>query len=231
MKGKSFILIIIMVLFTMANFFIPVFGQDIDVYSMDNTELTTLLLQIMQRLDQSGEAAETPEPMPTATLTPVPVPTDTPQPELSDDRAELEALLIAIMQKLEQSEETGTASEKPAGTIVPVNDPGEESVNSIWENKKLIIERLPSYMFIQPTKEVKPEKPDSGGIKDGGGTPGGGKPGNTPEPTPYRYEYYEEYEPPVEYEPPIEWYEPPVEWYEPPVEWYEPSEEWIEYVP
>ena len=89
--------------------FVSVSAQDVD--NMSNEQLTALLLQIMQRLDVSGEAAETPEP----TATPTPEPTKIPEPELSDDSAELEALLTAIMQKLQQEEE-----QKPAPVNVPV---------------------------------------------------------------------------------------------------------------
>ncbi len=163
MKGKFFIPVLLMALVMMAIFFVPVSGQEIDVDNMDNTELTTLLLQIMQRLDQSGKTAEMPEP----TATPTPEPTKTPQPELSDDKAELEALMLAIMQKLQQEEGTETAPKTPAGTMVPVSEAEDEPENSIWENKKLIIEGLPGYMFIQPTKEPKSEKTTSGDMTNG----------------------------------------------------------------
>ena len=157
---RSLFLILLAVLVMIMGSFAYVSAQDVD--NMSNAELTTLLLQIMQRLDGSGEAAETPEP----TATPTPEPTKTPQPELSEDKAELEALMIAIMQKLQQ-EEPGNASEKSAGVPIPAGDPGEEAENSIWEDKKLIIEALPGYMFIQPTNpEPEPES----------------KPNNTPTP-------------------------------------------------
>ena len=79
--------------------------------------------------------------------------------------AELEVLLMAIMQKLQQEEKTAAAPVSPAGTLVPVIDPESEPEYSIWENKKLQIESLPSYMFIQPTQAPKPEKPEHGGSK------------------------------------------------------------------
>ena len=141
---KSIILILSMVLVMIMGSFAYVSAQDVD--NMSNEQLTTLLLQIMQKLEQSEETPETPEPTPTAK----PVPTEIPELKLSDDKAELDALLMAIMQKLQLGENTGTAPQKPAGTMVPVSD---EPENDIWENKKLIIEGLPSYMFIQPTKE------------------------------------------------------------------------------
>ena len=178
MRNKNLFLILFLAVLMLMVSMVSVSAQNVD--NMSNEELTTLLLQIMQKLEQSDEEAETPEPTPT----PTPVPTEIPQPELSDDNAELEALLMAIMQKLQQEENTGTASEKPGGTPVPVSFPEEEE-NSIWDNKKLIIEGLPSYMFIQPTQAPKPEKHTPGG----GGNPGGGNPSVTPEPTPFDKEW------------------------------------------
>ena len=154
MRNKNLFLILFLAVLMLMASMVSVSAQNVD--NMSNEELTTLLLQIMQKLEQSEEETETPKP----------TPTPTPAPELSDDKAELEALLTAIMQKLQQEENAGTATQKPAGTMVPVND---EPENEIWENKKLIIEGLPSYMFIQPTQPVKPEP-------DGGGNPGGGNP-------------------------------------------------------
>lgn len=143
---RSLFLILFAVLVMVMESFTYVSAQDVD--NMSNEQLTELLLQIMQRLDQSGEAAEMPEPTPEPTSTATPVPTEIPEPELSDDRAELDALLTAIMQKLQQEDE-----QKPAPVSVP-----EEEANSIWEDKKLIIEALPGHMFIQPTQPVKPER-------------------------------------------------------------------------
>ena len=169
MRNKRVFLIIFCVVMMLGFSIALVSAQDVD--NMSNEELTTLLLQIMQKLDQKEEPAETPEPTPT----PTPEPTKAPVPELSDDKAELEALLTAIMQKLDQKEGTETAPEKPAGTMVPAVDMAEKDENSIWDDKKLIIEGLPEYMFIQPTEAPKPEKPAP---KDGnpGGDPGGGDP-------------------------------------------------------
>ena len=147
---KKTFLIIFAALLMLTVFIASVSAQDVD--NMSNEELATLLLQIMQKLDESGKVTETPAPTPT----PVPTPTSTPQPELPSDDAELEALLAAIMQKLQQGEDPEAEKpETPAGTMVPVSDIEEEPENSIWENKKLIIEGLPSYMFIQPTREPK----------------------------------------------------------------------------
>ena len=151
---------IIFTILTVMLFFSTVSAQEINVDSMDNEQLATLLLQIMQKLDQKEEAVVSPEP--TAT----PVPTNTPWPELNDDRADLEALLTAVTQKLKQGEEPETAPETPSETRFPAYDPEDEPENSIWENKKLIIEALPGYMFIQPTKASKPEPDDGSNITD-----------------------------------------------------------------
>ena len=161
MNKKSSFLIFFTVLAMLSFIIVSVSAQEIDVDSMDNAELMTLLHTIIQKLDQAEEAAATPEPTPTLT----PVPAEIPQPELSDDTAELEALLMAIMQKLQQEKKTAAAPVSPAGTLVPVIDPESEPEYSIWENKKLQIESLPSYMFIQPTQAPKPEKPEHGGSK------------------------------------------------------------------
>ena len=171
---KSIILILSMVLVMIMGSFAYVSAQDVD--NMSKEELTTLLLQIMQRLDGAGEAAEMPEP----TATPTPEPTKTLQPELGDDPAELEALLMAIMQKLQQ-EEPDDVPEKSAGVSIPAGDPGEEAVNSIWEDKKLIIEALPGYMFIQPTKEPISEPVPDNNSRDNSG---GKDPVPSSEPTP-----------------------------------------------
>ena len=152
MRNKR-IFIILFVVMMMTFSIISVSAQDVD--NMSNEQLTALLMAIMQRLDGSGEAAEMPEP----TATPTPEPTKTPRPELSDDRAELEALMMAIMQKLQQDD----VPENSAGVSISAGAPEEEAENSIWEDKKLIIEALPGYMFIQPTNpEPEPEnKPNN----------------------------------------------------------------------
>jgi hypothetical protein len=75
------------------------------------------------------------------------------------DNAQLLMLLQNIMQKLEQEDQTPEAT-----AIPPLTD---ARTFQVYQNKKLIIESLPSYYFVNPT-EV-PEDP---------GKPG--KPGNTP---------------------------------------------------
>ena len=87
---------------------------------------------------------------------------------------ELLLLLQSIMQKLEQDE---TASPEPTPGPVAVQEP-EVRLFRIYDNKKLIVEALPEYMFIQPTEAPKPEKKapnkenNGGGSKDDHGDPG-----------------------------------------------------------
>ena len=163
MSNKNLFLILFLAIVMLMASMVSVSAQNVD--NMSNEELTTLLLQIMQKLEQSEEDAEIPDPIHTAT----PVPTEI--PELSDDRAELEALLTVIMQKL-QLEEPDVVSEKYAGVSVSAGEPEVKAENSIWENKKLIIEALPGYMFIQPTRPVQSESET------------GPQPDNRTEPTP-----------------------------------------------
>ena len=125
MSNKNLFLILFLAIVMLMASMVSVSAQNVD--NMSNEELTTLLLQIMQKLEQSEEEAATPEPTPT----PTPVPTEIPEPELSDDKAELEALLMAIMQKLQQ-EEPNDVPDKSAGVSISAGDPGEEAVNSIW---------------------------------------------------------------------------------------------------
>ena len=71
---------------------------------------------------------------------------------------ELLLLLQSIMQKLEQDE---TPSSEPTPGPVAVKDPETEPEVRLfrtYDNKKLIVEALPEYMFIQPTEAPKPEK-------------------------------------------------------------------------
>ncbi len=93
---------------------------------------------------------------------------DTDLDSMTDEQ--LMTLLRAIMQKLEErqpSAETPEITEPdPAGTPLAGNDP-EAALKGkafrIYDNKKLIIEGLPSYMFVRPEEnEEEPEKPVPG---------------------------------------------------------------------
>ena len=79
------------------------------------------------------------------------------------DNEQLKALLMQILTKLQQEEEPETEiSETPAPTAAPVRAADPEAIEeviqiTIYENKKLIVEALPGYMFIQPTQEPIPD--------------------------------------------------------------------------
>lgn len=74
------------------------------------------------------------------------------------DNAELLALLQAILQKLEVDETEEKTAEEPAPAAAPDSDPvGFET----YENKKITVEPLPAYMFIQkPTGGSKDDASD-----------------------------------------------------------------------
>ena len=163
---------IFLILTVLPVFAVSVFSahaQEINVDSLDNEQLATLLLQIMQQLEQTGEAAETPEPTPT----PTPEPAKAALPELSDDKAELEALLKAIMQKLQEDQEETAATAEASASETEPEPAGDPPSFTIYENKKLIIEKLPEYMFIQPTEPPKPEKKKPDSPKDSSNPTGG----------------------------------------------------------
>ena len=79
------------------------------------------------------------------------------------DNEQLTALLMQILTKLQQEEEPeAEVSETPAPTAAPVRAADPEAIEeaiqiTIYENKKLIVEALPGYMFIQPTQEPIPD--------------------------------------------------------------------------
>ena len=159
---KILVLVFIPIMFILA--VVSVFAQDVNADGMSNEELLTLLMQIMQKLEESDEetAAQHPIPLPT------PTPTPTPQPGLTDDKEELEAILMAIMQKLQQDKEN-IETATPEKTTVPANDT-EDAANVIWENKKLLIEALPGYMFIQRITEPgrEPDRSNNNGSNNSG---------------------------------------------------------------
>ena len=79
------------------------------------------------------------------------------------DNEQLTALLMQILTKLQQEEEPeAEISETPAPTAAPVRAAEPETIEeviqiTIYDNKKLIVEALPGYMFIQPTQEPIPD--------------------------------------------------------------------------
>ncbi len=79
------------------------------------------------------------------------------------DNEQLTALLLQILGKLQQEEEPEAEPQMtpaPTATPVPAAEPEtiEEVIRiTIYDNKKLMIEALPGYMFIQLTQEPIPE--------------------------------------------------------------------------
>lgn len=114
MIKRSFLPVFLLFLITLTAV-ISAYGQDIDVSSMDNEQLTVLLQEILSKLDQKGS------------------------------------------EKSETAVQTGV-SEDPAETAMPKF--------SIWKNKKLIMEALPSYMFVQKATEEPDTTNDPGKKKD-----------------------------------------------------------------
>ena len=140
MNKKSRFLIFFTVLAMLSFIIASVSAQEIDVDSMDNSELMTLLQGISQKLkdysdDDAGKEADplpTPEPTPTA-LPPLP---DASRLDLYENE-ELLILYRAIRQKFDAE---GFAYE---GTKI------SEPRYQVYTQKKLMVEALPGYMFIQ----------------------------------------------------------------------------------
>ena len=138
MNKRTFYLICILAFTVFMSSVASVFGQEIDVNSMDNEQLTAVLLEVLSKLQQQDDTA-----------------TET-------DQEMMDPVTTAV-----------------PSTLAPVVDPGpiEEIIQiKIYENKKLIIEALPGYLFIQPTKESRiteqdPQDPDTG-INEPGPVPG-----------------------------------------------------------
>lgn len=124
--------------------------------TLSNDEILLQMYLMLQQMQQ-GNTVSAPEP--TAT----PLPTSTPRLEASFSNDELLLQMYLMLQQLQQGNTVGTSgaatSEISAatGTFMTAGADTETGQFSVWKNKKLIIETLPSYLFIQPTKEPKPE--------------------------------------------------------------------------
>ena len=90
------------------------------------------------------------------------------------DNAQLLELLQAIMQKLEtEGSEAGTVKEtpgSPVGTAKTGEAPIELDKFQIYENKKLILERLPDWYFVQKNKDGGNDDGDNNNPSDPGMT-------------------------------------------------------------
>lgn len=132
MRNRSICLILFLSFTILVSSIASVSAQQIDVDNMNNEQLTALLLQILDKLQQEETPAadtafneKSPDtPVPTAALTPV------------------------------------------------IESEPEAMIFSVYEDKKLTVEALPAYMFIQPTQPPKPERDHgrNGDTSSSGGT-------------------------------------------------------------
>ena len=125
-------------------------AQEIDISSLSEEQRTILLISLLQQMQQDNPDL-IPMLMPTAT----PVPTNTPTPVPNDMRLEdlnsdqLNALLLSLLTQMQLLQ-----------TPLPSTD---TETFRIYENKKLMIEQLPGYMFIQKESTPEPEEPGKDG--------------------------------------------------------------------
>lgn len=129
----------------------PCFAQDADLSEMDNAQLMELLQSIMLQLEsEESSAAETPEPLPTPTPTPTAMPVPEADPFADLDNDQLLFLLDLITNKLEANGALAAETAEPVPTAVK---------HEIYQLKKLMIERLPDYLYIQDEPQIEePEK-------------------------------------------------------------------------
>ena len=155
MRNKRFFLILFSTLIMLVSFIAFVYAQDTS--NMSNEEIIMAMMSMIRQMQQTDA-----EPADDPALLLIPAVTETPQGEtLSNDEILLQMYLM--LQQMQQGNTVGTSgaatSEISAatGTVMTAGADTETGQFSVWKNKKLIIETLPSYLFIQPTKEPKPE--------------------------------------------------------------------------
>lgn len=140
-------------------------AQDYDLSNMDDAQLLELIQAIMNKLDEPEEAIPSPTP------TPIPAPTAAPQtiPDVDriSDPAQLNSLMQMILNKLNsdgngdstaESSEAELPSQEPAAVIQPENTP-EAAHYQVYDNKKMILERVPDDRFIPKPREEKDSQP------------------------------------------------------------------------
>ena len=145
MRRNSFFLILSVVLVMVTISFRSSFAQNVDLSDMDNAQLMQLLQTIMQQLD-SDRPDPTGTPLPTLTPTPTATPVFASDPLADYSDEELMLLLQLITDRLATGEYAAEKTPKPENT---------EGNFEIYELKKLIIERIPDYMFIQNEPDNK----------------------------------------------------------------------------
>ena len=86
----------------------------------------------------------------------------------SMDKEQLLQLIQLIQKKLIEPDAPAESTPEPSGPVIPAETPTPEPrLFSIYENKKLIIEALPGYIFDRgETPEPDTNKKDGGGKKD-----------------------------------------------------------------
>ena len=87
----------------------------------------------------------------------------------SMDNEQLTALLLQILNKIQQEEAAEAGSDTESVPEVPAADPerNEEAIQfTVYDNKKLIIESLPGYLFIQKSPEKEEQEPETDNKKD-----------------------------------------------------------------
>lgn len=145
-KYLFLILFLAVVMLLMASM-VSVSAQEIDISSLSEEQRTILLISLLQQMQQDNPDL-IPMLMPTAT----PVPTNTPTPVPNDMRLEelnsdqFNALLLSLLTQMQLPQ-----------TPLPLTT-DTETFRS-YENKKLMIEQLPGYMFIQKESTPEPEEP------------------------------------------------------------------------
>lgn len=147
MRNRSICLILFLSFTILVSSIASVSAQEIDISSLTEEQRTILLITLLQQMQQDN-----PDLIPTLMPTATPVPTNTPTPVPNDMRLDdlnsdqLNALLFSLLMQMQPS-------------LAPL-PPTDTETFRIYENKKLMIEELPGYMFIQ--KESTPEPEDHG---------------------------------------------------------------------
>ena len=81
----------------------------------------------------------------------------------SMDREQLLQLIMLIQNKLTNADPAAEITPEPEGPMIPEATPTPElKIFSIYENKKLMIEALPGYMFVQPETGNDDDGDDTG---------------------------------------------------------------------
>ena len=146
MRNRIIIPVLFLALAILISTAASVSAQEIDISSLSEEQRTILLISLLQQMQQDNPDL-IPMLMPTAT----PVPTNTPTPVPNDMRLEdlnsdqLNALLLSLLTQMQLPQ-----------TPQP---PTDTETFRIYENKKLMIEELPGYMFIQKESTPEPEDP------------------------------------------------------------------------